>query len=624
MMPDFPNPMSEEVACAQTLSSDASVHDEKADGEDITRGEHSAARAKKADDVSCACSSTNDAPSDVIPDEGIICESSVEPKSDPPERHRARILQHRRPHDGRGKRKRGGDTTDEDLLRFKNSPHHLRITASSVSALCGLHPFQNLPNLLFDLVYQSHLGQMLLQNDARALGLTLVDARKHERETMLTLASTASVETRELVEKVLEVSAGTRKLQSIDEVRSIQSRIKSRAIEAQKDGKLSARQVEGLLEASRGHVSTGFGTCHEDEALDAYESKIGCRVRERNEALMEWRFRRICDVDGELGVSASPMGEAIRRDWKRSNAMTGNDDGKVVEQEETVHVGPPEVPIEIDGDETSGTVSVNEVNEKEAENGVLSFSSALDNEKAKPFFRIVGAVDGIRDELYMDSSKPPAGKSQDSALPASSASTNPSNNQDNANNQQNATNIEQSFSDDEEDNWTLRPIIVECKHRMNEAKVPPPLYDQIQTCLYCHMYNVEDADLVQVVRRKSKCQEKEKDAYGDDTEDEIVRDGKRKKRSTTGETNITVTRVSLNDPIYNHNHHWEVTLLPRLASFVDAVYNVRKDDGKRFRLLMAQSEDISDDADEESWRLLWEECSWLRHCDTQFGKKRRF
>ncbi|KAL3763230.1 hypothetical protein ACHAW5_005497 [Stephanodiscus triporus] len=581
-MPDFPNPMSEEVACAQTSSSDASVHDEKADGEDIVRGERSA-RAKKADDVSFECS-TNDAPSDVVPDGGI-CEASVEPKCDPPpESHRAaRILQHRRPRDGRGKRKRGGDTTDEDLLsEFKNSPHHLRITASSVSALCGLHPFQSLPNLLFDLVYQSHLGQMLLQNDARALGLTLVDARKHERETMLTLASTASAETRELVEKVLEVSAGTRKLQSIDEVRSIQSRIKSRAIEAQKDGKLSARQVEGLLEASRGHVSTGFGTCHEDEALDAYESKFGCRVRERNEALMEWRFRRVCDVEGELGVSASPMGEAIRRDWKRSNAMTENDDGKVVEQEETVH-------------------------------GVLSFPLALDKENAKPFFRIVGAVDGIRDELYMDSSKPTAGKSQDSAL-----------HQDNANNQQIATNIENSFSDGDEDNWTLRPIIVECKHRMNEAKVPPPLYDQIQTCLYCHMYNVEDADLVQVVRRKSKCQEEENDAFLDDTEDEVVGDGNRKARSTTGETNITVTRVSLNDPIYNHNHHWEATLLPRLASFVDAVYNVRKDDGKRFRLLMAQSEDICDDADEESWRLLWEECPWLRHCDTAYAKRRQF
>ena len=114
-----------------------------------------------------------------------------------------------------GKRRR----QEEQLLDFKNSPYYIRISASSVAALCGMHPYQNLPNLLFDLVYQSHLGQLLLQEDAQALGLTLVDAKTHERDTMLTLASTASSETMELIKQVLEVSDGTRKLQSIDEVR---------------------------------------------------------------------------------------------------------------------------------------------------------------------------------------------------------------------------------------------------------------------------------------------------------------------------------------------------------------------------------------------------------------------
>jgi hypothetical protein len=290
-----------------------------------------------------------------------------------------------------------------------------------------------------------------------------------------------------------------------------------------------------------------------------------------------------------------------------------------------MHVRPPEVPIEIDCDDKSGIISSNEENEKRAAKGVVSSPLAMDEESLKPFFRIVGAVDGIRDELYMDSSKPPAGTSKDKSPPASAASSSISNNDEHdTNKQQDATNIECNFSDDEEDNWTLRPIIVECKHRMKEAKLPPPLYDQIQTCLYCHMYNVEDADLVQVVRRKNKRIEKENDALGNETEDGKVGNGICKTRSTTDETKITVTRVSLNDRIYNHNHHWHATLLPRLASFADAVYSVRKDDGKRYRLLMAQSEGVSDDAEEESWRLLWEECPWLRHCDTSFAKRRRF
>ena len=83
----------------------------------------------------------------------------------------------------------------------------------------------------------------------------------------------------------------------------------------------------------------------------------------------------------------------------------------------------------------------------------------------------MGAVDGIRDELYSE------GSSLKIPSDTKSKAEHTTQKQD-----------EYNFSDDEEDQWIIKPIIVECKHRMNEAKVPPPLYDQIQTCLYCHMY----------------------------------------------------------------------------------------------------------------------------------------
>ena len=88
------------------------------------------------------------------------------------------VLQHKRPRGGG--RTRNADNADnagdvhEQLARFQASPTYLRLPASSVAALCGLHPFQNLPQLLCDYVYQSPLGQALLQRDATALGLTLV------------------------------------------------------------------------------------------------------------------------------------------------------------------------------------------------------------------------------------------------------------------------------------------------------------------------------------------------------------------------------------------------------------------------------------------------------------------
>jgi len=541
------------------------------------------------------------------------------------------ILQHRT------KRKRStvNNTTtttqtdlNEQLYNFQYSPYYLRIPASSVAGLCGLHPYQNLPQFLFDYVYQGYTGQLLLQQDAHLLGLTLVDAKSHEQETMLNLASAASKETKDLVKQVLEVSEGKRKINSVDEVQSIQKQIKTQATKAKEEGKLSNKQVDSLVEASRGHVSTGFGTCHEDEALDVYEKRIGCTVRERNEALMEWRFERVVDMNNELGVTAIPMGDAKRKVWNQMNIVevAMDKDDKKKNPEVTKETRNDPIDIDIGGDDNTKQAPVSdekEIKDAPIEMDIDDTTNQADEksddeiedimvmkEKPKPFFRIVGAVDGIRDELYSESSAPKI--SSDTKTEA----TNSTQKQD-----------EYNFSDDEEDQWIIKPIIVECKHRMNEAKVPPPLYDQIQTCLYCHMYNVTEADLIQVVRRK-KYEEKENgvavksiDEKGEDKSEETS-------DSTKQDIDITITRVKLNDPIHNHNHHWKATLLPRLANFVDGVYNIRKDDGKRYRLLMnlvqTQQEESCDSAEREVWQLLFDECPWLIHCDTPFGKKKRF
>jgi len=368
-----------------------------------------------------------------------------------------------------------------------------------------------------------------------------------------------------------------------------------------------------------------------------YEKRIGCTVRERNEALMEWRFERVVDTNNELGVTAIPMGDAKRKVWNQMNVDVAMDkDEKKKESEDTKTKGTRDNPIEIDIDGDDNTKQSSVSNEKETKDAPVEIDMddttkqaaeqsddkesmndadimVVVKEKQKPFFRIVGAVDGIRDELYY---------SESSALKIS-LDTKPK--AEHTTQKQD----EYNFSDDEEDQWVIKPIIVECKHRMNEAKVPPPLYDQIQTCLYCHMYNVDEADLIQVVRRK-KCEEKENDVTMKSIDEKS--DDKVKSEETSGSTkqdiDITITRVSLTDPIHNHNHHWRATLLPRISSFVEAVYNIRKDDGKRYRLLMnlvqTQHEESSDSAEKEVWQLLFDECPWLIHCDTSFGKKKRF
>ncbi|KAL7466448.1 hypothetical protein ACHAXS_006747 [Conticribra weissflogii] len=574
-------------------------------------------------------------------------------------------------------------TMNRLLAEFQHSPHSLRIPASQVSSVCGLHPFTNLPRLLFDFVYQSHLGQMLLQADAKAVGLSLVtvDDTTHERAQLRSIASKASEPTKKLIERVLD----RKSIRSVDQVQSLQKQLRVHAEQAQKDGNITKRQVKDLLSLSRGHVSKGFGTMYEEDALDVYEKRVGCRVRERNDVLMEWKFRREILEDGS--VTAVPLGKAERRwgdwaVWKSAQSAREKDDGNDGEdfgcvdttenesserhdigtscgdpslQTTSRKIGRKSLPIHIDESETASDTDYDS-------NSSSSIALVDDDEKVsicksyfgdnvqnsqfvieKPYFKITGAVDGIRDEVYLEdkavtSTQHDDGtnhciealKSEDDSadiaspeniLDANDEILNLSSSRSD-NTQHEKAIVEDTYDssfDEDIEQWSLRPIIVECKHRMTKAHNPPPLYDQIQTCVYCHMYGVEEADLIQVVRRQ--CHDKSRD-NGNRTDEQQME--------------ITISRICLNDPIHNHQHHWTATLLPRIASFVDAVYNIRRDDGKRFRLLMAmaqcemgveylgtnigEEEDKIENAEKESWKILWEECPWLLHCDTAFDR----
>jgi hypothetical protein len=209
-------------------------------------------------------------------------------------------------------------------------------------------------------------------------------------------------------------------------------------------------------------------------------------------------------------------------------------------------------------------------------------SKAERSKKKKPFFSIVGVADGIRDEFYPK-------------------------------------------SDGRDEDWDLRQVIVECKHRMKRAFVPPPIYDQIQVVLYCMMYGTSEGELVQVVRngQSNSTMKEMTDSKKLDPED-TTKKSKEKKQATPApkkSMSITCNRVSLNDPIMNHLKNWHETVLPRLASFVKAVYSVRKDDDKRYRMIRASALASSGGDEDPYWNILFEECPWLVDCDIAFSKK---
>ena len=79
---------------------------------------------------------------------------------------------------------------------------------------------------------------------------------------------------------------------------------------------------------------------------------------------------------------------------------------------------------------------------------------------------------------------------------------------------------------------------------------------------------------------------------------------------------IDIKRVSLDDPLLQHRRNWNDVILPRLRSFVEAVYRIRSNDTRRYQLLTAMSNPTGNLL--EAWNILHEECPWLKDCDTAF------
>jgi hypothetical protein len=95
-------------------------------------------------------------------------------------------------------------------------------------------------------------------------------------------------------------------------------------------------------------------------------------------------------------------------------------------------------------------------------------------------------------------------------------------------------------------------------------------------------------------------------------------------------TMISASRISLDDPLWRHGMQWDQVILPRLCSFVQAVYEIRRNDDKRYRLLLAVSSPPLMTEEQEGgsssssnllsstrdgWKVLFDECPWLlRDC----------
>lgn len=399
------------------------------------------------------------------------------------------------------------ENNEEALLFFQYQKRNLRISASDVAGMTGYNPWKSIPELAMRLVYQG--GQDLLQHDALLLGLEIVT----EEEQLLSIANKAGKKTTEALQKALAIREGKVVADTVQDVQQVKNDLIKEAKKA--STKLTVAEQAFLQDRGCMAVNTGFGTTHEDAALNLYEKQCGFVVSHRNAERCIWPF---------------------------------------VQDNENKSVVRPQTPITYNEETTSSDAS-------------LSSSDA--------YFTIVGSIDGMRDEIA-------------------------------------------TIADD--DSLTFRKIIVECKHRVNRIHKVPPLYEHIQTSIYCMMYGTEHADLVQVWRPKMKATTKPTsptalDKWLSPNKAKSKEDEEKKKEAPKKEDECTpvihVNRIHLYDPVYQYVTNWNQRVLPRLVSFVDAIYTVRREDDKRYRLLVSSTDpDMKD-----GWALMKELCPWLNDCE---------
>lgn len=500
------------------------------------------------------------------------------------------------------------------LDAFVARQHSLRLSASNVAAMAGFHPWKNLPRLfLLDLVYQGTVGKELLQRDAGLLGLSLSSSsNEHQQQIMLDLAAkTACVATHQAVQEAIRVHQGQRVLPTVEAATAFQQkaaaavRLAQEKSDTNKSALLTRQEWHSLTEGIRHSVNTGYGMAHEDAALDMYEKHTGWPVLERNAQVRIWQFAK---VDND------------------SYDEPDDNDDPLQKQQPTVVPLKPAFPL----DRRNSNNGSHELAPRgdccqEKEDKTNGNGSEMDAVRDYPYFSILGSVDGIREELAPNCTTKNIIPGQCPVL--------------------------EEDNDDDDDSWVIHKVIVECKHRMHKMHNTPPIYEQIQAVIYCLMYNVENADLVQVLRTSKKRHETERTpggqkrsktmqdyfpvpitsvensnntSFSSETvdDDTVARDESIHASSTPGSPilsshpaiqshkpccdttttcNVTtiqteaqqprviiaVNRISVNDPIVQHGIHWNHCILPRLRSFCDAVYRVRGCDDTRYRMLWA-------------------------------------
>ena len=381
---------------------------------------------------------------------------------------------------------------------------------------------------------------------------------------------------------------------------------------SESDAKMIRRVSDHLLHCN-------FGKRHEAEALSLYESKTGWDITNSNEDVYTWHFPkdrshvRAPSLLTRAGNLSTPSGSRTSREqtrralgrlldrfrdmWSRRARFLSPplcDVAKTLWCNSTLGDGWMRLPCTLSASERRCVHELAEargLEHRSVGSGsrrcvVLSVTDAkIDSTAVMTTVReLVDAVAGsISTSSADDASSSPS--DSEASLAASSAQFTIVGMVDGV-----AHELDCSASSPDE--WSLRPVVVEIKHRMRRPpsssssssttasttttrrSTPPPLYEHVQCVAYMLMLGCTSADLVQV--------------YRDDR----------------NKIEIDVHRLELDAPPYRHRQNWYDVVVPRLYDVASFVLKLRTNENERRRFVTCGSA-------VEQWRKLQESLPFI-------------
>eukprot|EP00939_MAST-03C_sp_MAST-3C-sp1_P002161 g2161.t1 len=502
----------------------------------------------------------------------------------------------------------------------------MRIRVSNIAGLCGLNEWTDLPSLICELVYQDN-GD-LRKKDAEAWGIVWINEEDQIRDLLKRKGKGAK--------RIREALANAQKDDSSTSCSANQAKsLVAKALK--KEASLFTSEEARLIEnAARHSVNTNFGKRMEASAIVEYAKVTGWEVTGCNEEIYTWKFpSRMEDVeapgllmrdegrrrDGQ-GSRRSPTERhiALRSVVDRFCHFWGLPKGKYKKLSplaksmwDSSDVG--DGWIRLTGALSSGDRRFvhslaegrglgHESNGNGATRRVTLqvASTPLDRGSMRSSCqgRVVTEVIRSLLEATISLAEEEEEESHSSGIPSEGddaanrdigdlcdRANESEEEEDDADDDNVADAIELvgmvdgiahelDCGDADPDNWTLKPLVVEIKHRMGTGYTrAPPLYEHIQCVCYMLLLGCEHADLVQVHRIASSS------SSALVTEDATAKKRKTSEGERARESALSIHRVHLDGPPFWHRKHWFETIVPRLYMVWDAIKRLRVVDEDR-------------------------------------------